>query len=257
MATADETPYVGQELELFALATNWKRYVKAEIGKYLVGDVLEIGSGIGGTTLALHDGSARRWVCLEPDADQAKRLRAAVTKNWGYCAPGVIAGSLRALADKPFFDCVLYLDVLEHIQDDQRQIEAAARLVRPGGHIVVLSPAHQWLFSEFDKNIGHLRRYNKRTLRPLMPRGWTEKKLLYLDAVGSLLSLANAIALRQALPSRGHLLLWDRLCVPLSRIVDRLLWGKFGKSVLAVWEKRNDGQDAVELSRVSLPGRVI
>jgi len=59
MATADESPYVGRELELFASAINWKRYVKAEIGEYLIGDVLEIGAGIGSTTLALHDGTAR------------------------------------------------------------------------------------------------------------------------------------------------------------------------------------------------------
>ena len=108
----------------------------------------------------------------------------------------------------------------------------------PGGHIVVLSPAHQWLFSEFDKSIGHVRRYDKRNLRSLMPSGWTEKKLAYLDSVGVLLSLANALALRQALPSRLQLSLWDRLCVPLSRIVDRVLLGNCGKSILAVWEKR-------------------
>jgi SAM-dependent methyltransferase len=204
----------------------------------LVGDVVEIGAGIGGTTLALHDGRSHRWVCLEPDADQAKQLRATVRKSLGLCAPGVIAGSLRALAERPSFDCVLYLDVLEHIQDDRRQIEEAARMVRPGGHIVVLSPAHQWLFSEFDKSIGHIRRYDKRHLRSLMPQGWMEKKLVYLDSVGVLLSLANVLALRQALPSRWQLSLWDRLCVPLSRIIDCILLGNFGKSILAVWEKR-------------------
>lgn len=239
MAMSNETPYVGQELELFALATNWKRYVKEEIGNYLIGDVLEIGAGIGGTTVALHDGTAHRWVCLEPDHHQAKRLRATLTKSWGVDAPAVIAGSLRALADRPSFDCVLYLDVLEHIQDDRGQIEEAARVVRPGGHIVVLSPAYQWLFSEFDKSIGHIRRYDKRNIRSLMPSGWVETKLAYLDSVGVLLSLANAIALRRALPSRLQLSLWDRLCVPLSRIVDWVLWGKFGKSVLAIWENRN------------------
>jgi SAM-dependent methyltransferase len=236
MARTDEASYVGHELELFALATNWKRYVKAEIGKYLAGDVLEIGAGIGGSTLAIHDGSVRRWICLEPDANLAKRLRIAVQKNRGTHAPDVIAGSLRALADRPSFDCVLYLDVLEHIQDDRSQIEDAVRLVRPGGHIVILSPAHQWLFSEFDKSIGHIRRYNKRSLRSLAPPGWIQKKLTYLDSVGVLLSLANALALRQAMPSRLQIFLWDRLCVPLSRIVDCALLGNFGKSILAIWE---------------------
>lgn len=236
MARTDEAPYVGRELELFALATNWKRYVKAQIRKYLAGDVLEIGAGIGGTTLAIHDGSVRRWICLEPDASLAKQLRTAVKKSLGVHAPDVIAGSLRALADRPSFDCVLYLDVLEHVQDDRTQIEEAERLVRPGGHIVILSPAHQWLFSEFDKSIGHIRRYDKRSLRSLAPRGWIEKKLAYLDSVGVLLSLANALALRQAMPTRLQISLWDRLCVPLSRIVDCALLGNFGKSILAIWE---------------------
>ncbi len=239
MTKVTECPYGGRELELFASATHWKRYIKAQIGQYLTGDVLEIGAGIGGTTLALHDGTARRWICLEPDAAQANRLQARFKQNQTGCKPSVIAGSVRTLADRSSFDCVLYLDVLEHIEDDRLEIDRASRLVRPGGHIVVLSPAHQWLFSEFDKNIGHLRRYDKRSLRSLMPLGWTEKKLAYLDSVGVLLSLANAFALRQALPSRLQLAVWDQVCVPLSRIIDRMLFGSFGKSVLAVWESGN------------------
>lgn len=238
MATAAECSYGGQELELFARAHHWKEYVKAHIGKYLTGDVLEVGAGIGGTTIALHDGSAHHWICLEPDVAQANRLRAILVKYRKDPTPVVIAGSLRALLEKPSFDCVLYLDVLEHIDNDQLQIQQAANLVRPGGRIIILSPAHQWLFSEFDKQIGHLRRYDKQSLRSLMPFGWIEKKLAYLDSVGVLLSLANAVALRQALPSPLQLAVWDRLCVPLSRIVDRLLFGSFGKSVLAVWEKQ-------------------
>jgi SAM-dependent methyltransferase len=237
MATANETPYVGGELDLFSLATNWKRYIKAEIGNYLVGDVLEVGAGIGSTTAALHDGTAERWVCLEPDAGHAKRLRTLITERWDPATTNVIVGSLRTLAERPSFDCILYVDVLEHIRDDRLQIEDAARLVRTGGHIVVLSPAHQWLFSEFDKSIGHLRRYDKRHLQSLMPSGWIEKKLAYVDSVGVLLSLGNVLALRQAMPSRLQISIWDRICVPLSRILDRVLLGKFGKSVLAVWYK--------------------
>jgi SAM-dependent methyltransferase len=238
MVTVAETRYIGGELELFFLARNWKQYVKAEVGKYLVGDVLEVGAGIGGTTAALHDGSTRRWVCLEPDAGHAKQLRILIAHCWDHHETNVIVGSVRSLAERPAFDCVLYIDVLEHIQDDRHQIEAAARLVRTGGHIVVLSPAHRWLFSEFDRNIGHLRRYDKRQLRSLMPCGWIEKKIVYLDSIGVLLSLGNAFALRQPLPSRMQIAIWDRFCVPVSRVVDRIFLGKLGKSVLAVWHKQ-------------------
>lgn len=241
MAETVESSYLGGELDLFALATNWKSYVKAAIGKYLVGNVLEVGAGIGGTTAALNDGTACRWMCLEPDPVQAKRLRTVVAKHCAPSSTNVVAGSLRTLAERPFFDCVLYMDVLEHIADDRAQIEMAAKLVRRKGYIVILSPAHQWLFSEFDKSIGHLRRYNKRSLRSLLPLGWVEQKCVYLDCVGVLLSLGNVLALRQALPTRSQIAFWDSVCVPISRLVDRLLRGNFGKSVLAVWQKNTAG----------------
>ena len=101
---------------------------------------------------------------------------------------------------------------------------------------MVVSPAHQWLFSKFDKTIGHLRRYNKKSLRKLMPSEWKEVKLKYLDSLGVFVSLANVIALRQSLPTLSQVELWDRICVPLSRAVDRVSLGTFGKSVLAVWQ---------------------
>lgn len=237
MAEAAETPYVGKELDLFALADNWKCYVKEEIARYIAGEVLEVGAGIGATTVALHDGTARWWVCLEPDATLALRLRAQISGKLCAMTTNIIIGSIRSFVQAPCFDCILYIDVLEHIEDDRGQIEAAAQLVRPGGHIVVLSPAHQWLFSEFDKSIGHLRRYKKATLRTLMPSGWIERKLIYLDSIGVFLSLGNVLALRQSIPTRSQLAFWDRLCIPLSRCVDRLTGGLIGKSVLAVWSR--------------------
>jgi len=237
MVPPTESRYIGGELELFSLATNWKRYVKAAIREHLVGDILEVGAGIGSTTAAMHDGTAHRWVCLEPDLSNATRLKRSVVERSGYKETHVIAGSLDALAKHPSFDCVLYMDVLEHIQDDRDQIQAAALLVRPDGHIIILSPAHQWLFSEFDKSIGHLRRYDKQLLRSLMPSGWIQVKMAYLDSVGALLSLGNVVGLRQAMPSPRQIAIWDRLCIPLSRIMDSLLRQNCGKSVLAVWRK--------------------
>ncbi len=237
MVPASDYAYIGGELDLFSLAINWKRYVKTAIEKYLVGDILEVGAGIGGTTAAMHDGTAHLWVCLEPDFLNAKRLLKLVRDRWEHKQPYVIAGSLHALAEHSSFDCVLYMDVLEHIPDDRDQIQAAARLVRDNGHIVILSPAHQWLFSAFDENIGHLRRYNKEHLRSLMPPGWKQVKLVYLDSIGALLSLGNLVGPRQSMPSSWQITIWDRLCIPFSRVIDSVLRGSCGKSVLAIWRK--------------------
>jgi SAM-dependent methyltransferase len=241
MAATTESAYLGGELDLFALAVNWKQYVKSAIGHYLVGDVLEVGAGIGGTTSALHDGSARRWVCLEPDENQARQLREMAAGRWKTAAPLVVVGSLRTFAERPSFDCVVYMDVLEHIEDDAGEVKMAARLLRAGGRLVVLSPAHPWLFSAFDHQIGHLRRYTKNMLQALQPPGCVEEKLLYLDSLGLFLSLGNALLLRKALPSPSQIAVWDRVFVPGSRVLDRMLGGRFGKSVLAVWHKTSAG----------------
>jgi SAM-dependent methyltransferase len=238
MADGLEHTYIGGELDLFALARNWKSYLKTKIADYIRGDVLEVGAGIGGTTLALHDGTARRWVCLEPDAALAMRLHNRLRTCKGYSTISIVIGSLNAFASFPCFDCILYIDVLEHIKDDHRQIEIASRLVRPGGHIVIVSPAHRWLFSEFDKSIGHLRRYNRDGIRQLKPDTCIEQKLTYLDSIGILLSLGNVVALRRAMPTEAQILIWDRLCIPVSRLSDRILLGTVGKTILAVWRKQ-------------------
>lgn len=236
---AEEQAYIGGELDLFALAKNWKSYIRREISDYLIGDVLEVGAGIGATTQALHDGSVSRWVCLEPDRRLALRLKARLAPCAIRSSARVVVGSLRTFSERACFDTILYIDVLEHIREDHAQVDAAAQLVRPGGYIVILSPAHQWLYSEFDRSIGHMRRYAKTELRTMMPAGWREIKLRYLDSLGVFLSLTNALGLRQSMPTEPQIRMWDSFIVPASRVLDQLFFGAIGKSVLAVWRNES------------------
>ena len=74
------------------------------------------------------------------------------------------SGTLSELSDSDKFDTILYMDVFEHIEDDRAELERAAAQLAPDGHLIVLAPAHQWLFTPFDESIGHYRRYSRRTL---------------------------------------------------------------------------------------------
>ena len=146
------------------------------------------------------------------------------------------------MADLPAddrFDTILYMDVLEHIEDDRAEAEAAARRLRAGRPLVVLSPAHQWLFTPFDHAIGHFRRYNLETLTALTPAGMEQVSARYLDTVGLLASLGNRLLLKSAMPTAGQIAFWDRVLVRMSRAVDPILRYRWGKSVLVVW-KRTD-----------------
>ena len=231
-----EFKYVGSELELFAAVKNWKSYWSSCICPFIRGEVLEVGAGLGANTPYLKRSDKRRWVCLEPDPLLVKQLSANVGPTDGRAGCEVVCGTLEAVKGSQF-DTIIYIDVLEHIENDSRELEDAAQLLRPDGRIIVLSPAHQRLFTEFDAAIGHFRRYNRATLRRVSPAQLRLEKLLYLDSVGLLLSGANRLFLRQSMPTKEQLRFWDQCVIPLSRVFDKCLFGRLGKSIIAIWRR--------------------
>lgn len=235
---ADGFRYVGSELDIFAEALNWKAYWSSRIERWIWGSVLEAGAGIGANTPFLTNSAVGRWVCLEPDQQLIDQL----TENLGSSTNGVpheiVCGTLGTLPHGESFDTILYIDVLEHIEDDAGEVRLAAERLRTGGHLIVLSPAHQWLYTPFDAAIGHFRRYNKPTMRRLTPAEMSLESLFYLDACGIAASTANRALLRQSMPTREQIRLWDRRIIPLSRLVDPLLRYSVGKSIVGVWRKK-------------------
>jgi SAM-dependent methyltransferase len=231
-----ESHYIGKELSIFALAVNWKRYYSTHIRPHLTGDVLEVGAGLGANTRFLKSRDVSSWTCIEPDPAMVEEMRSGFAKDGLLSDCLVETKTTESLGNDRRFDAILYLDVLEHIADDRAELDRAARLLRPSGKIIVLAPAHQWLFTAFDSAIGHYRRYDSRSLQALTPHGCRLISLSYLDSVGMLASLVNRIFLRQPMPKRGQILLWDRVFVRLSRVVDEVSFHRIGKSLLAVWQ---------------------
>jgi ubiquinone/menaquinone biosynthesis C-methylase UbiE len=236
MVSADYA-YVGGELDVFALATNWKRYFSHLLRPHVRGRVLEVGAGIGTTAQSLWNPTVTEWTCLEPDATLAQRLSGVTLGPGSGVRPEIIVGDVSAVAPTRRFDAITYIDVLEHIEDDTGELARSARLLAPGGSLIVLSPAFPSLHSEFDRAIGHVRRYTAGTLQAAFPRTLRRERVYYADAVGMALSLANRVLLRQSLPTRSQILTWDRFVVPLSRMVDPLMGRAFGRSVIAVYVK--------------------
>lgn len=228
--------YIGSELEIFAGAVQWRSYWAGIVRPHLGTDVLEVGAGIGSVTRILSN-SDNSWTALEPDSEMVRNLQ----KQELPSKSEAICGTIDDLTEGATFDTVLYIDVLEHIEDDEKEIGKAAGRLRAGGRIILLAPAHNFLFSPFDAEVGHFRRYSLKSLDALRPAGFSKEVAIYLDSLGVLASVANKLLLRQGRPTARQIRFWDRYLVPISRMFDPLLSHRVGKTVIAIWVKPAGG----------------
>lgn len=237
MAGVDPYTYPGQELALFAQARHWKAYWAASIGPWVRGDVLEVGAGEGaniGTLMAVGAGSI---LCAEPDPTLFSRLQAAVASVDPAQQVTAFHGTLADLPAARRFNTILYIDVLEHIRDEAEELKLVAERLSVGGHLLVVAPAHPWLFSAFDRAVGHYRRYSKADFVSFRVEGLDRVTAFYLDSVGMAASLANRWFVRRPVPDAGGIRLWDRVVIPLSRVFDLLTFHCMGKSLVGVWRR--------------------
>lgn len=229
--------YLGKELDLFSNAKNWKNYWKKEIYPYLGFNILDVGSGIGSNLELLWKNSSE-WVCLEPDPKFLSKINNVRNKINAKNSVKILNGDLNSLkVPKESFDTIIYIDVLEHILEDKKELKRATFFLKPGGHLIILSPAFQFLYSPFDKAIGHYRRYTIKSLMDISPLNCQIVKSNYLDSIGCLASLVNKLFLRSSIPSISQINFWDKKIIPLSYFFDKLFLNSFGRSLYFVWKK--------------------
>lgn len=227
--------YPGTELALFAEATNWKRYFASELRPFVTGRVLDVGCGMGVNANYLVGPSVKSWTFLEPD----KRLLDLAPDHVDapLLAIGELVNGTTQDLEGRQFDTILYLDVLEHIEQGAAELERAFSLLAPGGHLLVLVPAYQFLYTDFDAEIGHVKRYNKAELASELPRDGERLALFYLDSIGLSLSLGNKLMLHQSRPKLSQIQFWDRFVIPFSKVMDKVLLHRAGRSLIAVVRK--------------------
>jgi Methyltransferase domain len=232
-----EFSYIGTELELFANATNWKNYVGVNLRPYITGSVIEVGAGLGSSTRYLCSGSHVRWLCLDPDANHVSHLKALIAARK---LPACCEARWGVLADLAPTDCantIIYVDVLEHIQDDESEMLVAAAHLAPGGRIIVLAPAFKSLYSPFDTAVGHYRRYVRKDAKRLTRELLTLQATFFLDSAGFFASALNRLILRKSHASARDVQIWDKMIVPISMRTDKILGSLFGKSIVMIWQK--------------------
>ena len=232
-----ESKYPGSELDVFKDAHTWKQYWSSEIRPYIHGAVLEVGGGIGTNVPYISHEQVTSITLLEPDQELAERARTEAPQAVNGIPVDARNGNIQSLDAATQYATIMYIDVVEHIEKDREEVADAVRHLSAGGHLIVLVPAYNFLYSEFDKAIGHYRRYSRGTLTALHPPGCELVRIVNLDSVGLMASLVNKLFLKQSIPTAGQVRLWDRVLVKTSILLDPLTGYLAGKTLVAVWRK--------------------
>jgi SAM-dependent methyltransferase len=232
--TEGDTALQSEVLEELSEAVNYRAWLVALTLPYLEPHpgchAIEIGSGTGDYALAYADAG------VHVTASEADLSRLAALRSRFSTDERIDVRELRVPLDVDGdYDAVVALNVLEHIPDDVAGLQSFARLVRPGGNVVLVVPAFPIAMSRFDRAIGHQRRYRKASLQQAITRaGLHVEALRYVNAPGLLAWVVGMRVLRMRPGSGPVLHVWDRHVIPVVRRREQRKEPRFGQSILAV-----------------------
>lgn len=231
--TEKKPVYFGKDLEEMSFAPKYHQWILETFADCLGNKVAEIGAGSGNFTRLLLADKERSVTAFEPSANMFARLQELgdTFDNLETCnAPlGQRADSLAGV-----FDNVLYINVLEHIEDDAAELRHAHNILKDNGRLIIFVPALQGLYSPFDKMIGHFRRYHKQPLYDLVTAaGFNVDRLMYFDIAGILPWYVNFVMLKSENIPRS-VVLYDNLVVPVMKRLEGLVRPPIGKNLLLV-----------------------
>ena len=137
--------------------------------------VLDVGCGTGGNLALLETYGRPYGVDYSPSA-------AAFTRDRGWSKVLVGSATELPMPDRTFA-LVTALGVIEHVADDVGMLEEMRRVTKPGGHLLLMTSAHRWLWSTHDDAVHHVRRYRWRELQQrVRDTGWQIEQLTYVNA---------------------------------------------------------------------------
>jgi len=220
-----------------AIADNYNSWIFDKFKPQVKGRVLEVGCGVGTFTRSIISKcSFDSLLSIDVSEEAVEFCRGTLKSpalNFMHSDVMDINGS---------FDCIICMNVLEHIQDDRSALLHLLEILAPNGFIFLLVPAHITLFSDFDRAAGHFRRYSKKAMRSLLLNNLDNKNIeleqYYFNSVGAVgyyfvYKILNKMPKSDTSVEIGF---FDTAIVPLLRIVEPK-WLPFGLSLISVIRK--------------------
>ena len=231
-----------QTLEVIAKANRFNRWMFDQFKDQLKGEILEIGSGIGNISqLVIEQGYS--LTLSDYNEDYCGFLRSKFSENENVREILSIDLVHPDFNNQYFtyhekFDTVFLLNVIEHIKDDIVAIKNCRYLLKKDGHLILLAPAYSWLYSSFDRQLGHYRRYSLTSLKELMQKN--DFNILsgsHFNFTGIAGWFLFGKLLNKKMLGSSEMSAFNKI-VPLAKIMDTLSRKKIGLSVIVKGIKR-------------------
>jgi len=236
--------YEGRELEAMDEARNYHLWILRVFEPFLGAHLVEVGAGVGSFSkliLSRHD--CQSLALVEPSRTQYEQLaihsRSLATRARLELYNTTFAEAAPIIKARQVPDSVIYVNVLEHIADDEAELATIRQTLSDGGHALIFVPALPWLYGAFDQHVGHFRRYKKSELEEKLRRaGFEIVKTSYFDFPGIAPWLIKYCLLRSQSMEPAAVRLYDRLVVPVVSRMELRLPPPIGKNLLAIAAKR-------------------
>jgi hypothetical protein len=229
--------YVGRDLEAMFFAQNYHRWIIAEF-KPFIGEIAgEVGGGSGNfSKLLLETNLISELTILEPSADMYLQLEANLASRPNLKILHAFLGD-QASKYRKYFQTLFYVNVLEHVKHEREELRLIHSCLQNHGHLCLFVPALSWLYSDFDRDIGHFRRYHKQSLgKTLEDSGFDLVKLKYMDFTGIFGWYLFYVLLGKKMKA-GEVRFYDKYLVPLTKAIERIITPPLGKNLLVVARK--------------------
>lgn len=230
--------------------TNYRQYQYDLIGDHMGKDVLEVGSGASRSFTRLiveNNSDLERMLSIEP----SPILLDSYQDKGTYQFPEIVEFQNKDIFEIEVeqsgqFDTILFIHVLEHIEDDRAALQHAAKLLKPGGKILIQVPALPFLFSVHDELVGHYRRYTKKIARKAIDTETFDiKRMWYSDMIGILGSLVffkfRKIKLKsdkgnKVFNKQGRF--YDKYLIPFQKRIEKFITPPIGLNLTVILQKR-------------------
>lgn len=190
--------------------------------------IIDFGAGIG-TLAEIFRHKGYETECIEKDDNLNNILN-----NKGF----KVFKELNSYKENEIQNLVSF-NVFEHIENDEEAFKEVFSKLSKNGKFFLFLPANKFLYSSFDKRLGHFRRYNKSELKTMLKKiGFTIEKSYYFDSIGFVLAYLYKITNKKGTISKFHIKFYDKYLFKLSRFLDRIFCKIFGKNIVLVLSKK-------------------